>query len=118
MTQATPSSEKTQEVKVETTVEQEDNDMIVKFSKPYIFEQKTYKQLDLRGLENMKGADVIEVNRIVRLAGSVDTSPEFSMDFALTMASRVTEQPVEFYLTLPMNEAIKIKNCVRNFLYS
>lgn len=117
MAQATPLSEKTQEEKTETMAEAEDNFMVVKFFKPYTFEEQTYKELDLTGLEDMKGADAIEVNRIVRRSGSVDKSPEFSLDFALVMASRVTGKPIEFFLTLPMNEAMKIKTRVNSFLY-
>ena len=36
----------------------EEEDLVVKFSKPFVFENKTYTEVDLRNLENLNGEDL------------------------------------------------------------
>ena len=100
----------------ETMVEQE-NELILKFRKPYLFDGKEYTEVDLSGLEDTTAADLSAVNRILSKSGTVSPMPEMSMDFAMHMAARVAKLPVEFFQRMPSREAIKLKNTVTGFLY-
>ena len=118
-------SEKLKELETEAAVavseQAEDNEegsMIVKFKKPFIFEGKEYTELDLSGMDNMTGADMIAVNKIMqRTSGGIDVMPEVSVEYAFYFAARAAKLPVEFFTSLPPKEAIKVKNRVMGFLF-
>lgn len=100
------------------TAETEENQMVIKLAKPYHFEDQTYTEIDLSGLENLTGRDMVAVSKTLTRQGDVSMIQEMSMDYALIMASKATGQPVEFFYNLPPKECIKVKNRVTNFLYS
>ena len=91
----------------------------VRFHKPYYFEGKEYFEVDLSGLEDLTGADMIAVNKgMARTsAGIIDIMPEVSLEYACHIAARAAKQPVEFFTQLPPREAMKIKNRVTAFLF-
>lgn len=107
---AVPVSEQTEDI--------EEGNMIVKFKKPYHFEGKEYTELDLSGMEDMTGADMIAVNKIMqRTSAGIDVMPEVSVEYAFYFTARAAKLPVEFFTSLPPKEAIKVKNCVMGFLF-
>lgn len=109
--------ENTASVDVEAT---EEESMVIKFKKPYIFEKKEYTELDLSGLDDMTGADMIAVNKIMKRlspGGGIDVMPEVSMEYACVFASKATKLPIEFFTGLPPREAMKVKNRVVGFLF-
>jgi len=94
------------------------NDMILKFKKPYHFEGETYTEVDLSGMEDATGADLITVTRLAKKAGGgADPLIEMSAEMACHMAARMTSHPVEFFMNLPVREAMKLKNLVTGFLF-
>ena len=96
----------------------EETSMVIKFKKPYIFEGKEYTEIDLSPLEDMTGADMIAVNKIMqRTAAGLDVMPEVSVEYACNIAARATKMPVEFFTKLPMSAAMKVKNRVMGFLF-
>ena len=96
----------------------EENDMVIKFKKPYIFERKEYTELDLSGMEDMTGADMIAVNKIMqRSSAGIDVMPEVSVEYAFHFAARAAKLPVEFFTNLPPKESMKVKNRVMGFLF-
>lgn len=102
-----------------TTEEEEFNAsdfMIVKFSKPYKFEGKEITELDLGKLDNLTGADMIAINRMMKKRGNTDASPEVTMEFAFFAAMQATEFPLEFFYNLSMKDAMKVKLRVNYFL--
>lgn len=118
-------SEKLKELETETDVtvsEQaediEEGSMIVRFKKPFRFEGKEYTELDLSGMEDMTGADMIAVNKIMhRTSAGIDVMPEVSVEYAFHFAARASKLPFEFFTSLPPKEAMKVKNRVMGFLF-
>lgn len=99
-------------------IDNEDNSLLVKLSRPYHFEGKEYTEIDLSGLENMSASDMIAVNKhMARVSGNVDIMPEVSLEYAINIAARAVKQPIEFFTALPMKEAIKVKNRVVGFIF-
>lgn len=90
---------------------------VITFSKPYRFEDKTYKEIDLSGLNDLTAEDMIAADKYLTRNGAFSVIPEMSLEYACFIASRVTDQPVEFFRRLPPKDAIKLKNCVTNFFY-
>lgn len=96
----------------------EENSLLIKFAKPYVFEGNTYTEIDLSGLENLNAASMIEVNRkMARGQSGIDVLPEVSLEYAVNIASKATAQPIEFFLCLPPKESIKVKSRVMGFLF-
>lgn len=99
------------------TQKQEENKYLIKFRKPFIFEDETYKEIDLSGLEDLSARDMIQAQRMMERSGSINVLPEMSLEYACIFASKATKIPVEFFQALPPKEAIKVKNKVTNFFY-
>lgn len=107
-----------------TVVEQEEvlsgtveDFMVIKLKTPIMFEGNRYDKIDLNGLENIKAADMVTINRRMTRTGNIDTSPEASLEFALNMANLATGIPLEFFEQLPPYAAIAVKGRVTSFLY-
>lgn len=96
---------------------EEENTYIIKFNKPYVFEDQTYGSVDLSGLEDMSARDMIQAQRTMEKSGSINVLPEMSLEYACIFAARATKLPVEFFQGLPPKEAIRLKNKVTNFFY-
>lgn len=99
------------------TAEETGNKYLVKFKKPFVFEDKTYTEVDLSGVEDLTGRDMIQAQRIMERSGSINVLPEMSLEYACIFASKATKMPVEFFQALPPKEAIKVKNRITNFFY-
>lgn len=98
--------------------DEDDENLIIKFKKPYKFEGKEYGEIDLSGLENLTATDMIKVNNYMdRTASGVQVMPEVSLEYACVLASKAAKLPVEFFLNLPPKQAIKVKNRVMGFLF-
>lgn len=96
----------------------EEESMVIKFKKPYNFEGKEYTEIDLSCMEDMTGADMIAINKLMqRSSAGIDVMPEVSVEYALYFASRAAKLPVEFFTNLPPKEAMKVKNRVMGFLF-
>ena len=112
--------EQEQREKENTTTAQEqeeENKYLIKFRKPFLFEDETYTEIDLSGLEDLSARDMIQAQRTMERSGSINVLPEMSLEYACIFASKATKMPVEFFQALPPKEAIKVKNKVTNFFY-
>lgn len=98
---------------------EEEVSMVIKFKKPYTFEKKEYTEIDLSGMDDLTGADMIAVNKIMKRSGSggIDVMPEVSVEYACYFAARAAKLPVEFFMNLPPRELMKVKNRVMGFLF-
>lgn len=106
------------EVEVNSPAVVEENDMVIKFKKPYYFEGKEYTELDLSGMEDMTGADMIAVNKVMqRSSAGIDVMPEVSVEYAFYFAAKAAKLPVEFFNGLSPRESMKVKNRVMGFLF-
>ena len=105
---------------VETTSPEviEDDNLVIKFKKPFFFEGKEYTELDLSGLDNLTASDMIAVNKYMqRTSSGIDVMPEVSLEYACMLASKAAKLPIEFFTKLPPKEAMKVKNRVMGFLF-
>lgn len=96
---------------------EDQEDLVLRFKKPYSFEGETYTEVDLSGLEDLSAADLCKVGKMVKKTDGVDPIAEMSLPYAIFMAARVTGKPLEFFQQLPAREAVKLKNLVVGFLY-
>ena len=92
------------------------NDMKVIFQKPFNFEGKEYKEVDLSNIENLATKDLIEADKIFNNTGQVALMNEMATGYTCIIASKATELPIEFFENLPAREGLKVKNKVMGFL--
>lgn len=97
----------------------EDERYVIKLTRPYEFERKVYTEIDLTGMEELTGTDMIAINKIMQRTTSVDLDvmPEVSVEYACHFAARAAKLPVEFFFQLPPNVLMKVKNRVIGFLF-
>lgn len=106
---------------LEETVEKEmgqeavEDFMRIKFSKTYEFEGEEISELDMNKLEDITGADLIAINRMMKKRGSTDASPEMTMEFAFFAAMQATGRPLEFFYMLNAKDSMKVKMRVNYF---
>ncbi len=93
------------------------NEYLLRFSKPYHFEDEIFAEIDLSSIENITASDMIAAQKMMSKGGAVEALPEMSMQYACYIASRVTDKPVEFFIGLPARDAIKLKNIVTGFIF-
>lgn len=96
---------------------EEEDSLIVRFGKPYRFEDVEYTEVDMSGMEDLSAADMIAAEKYLSKSGMFSALPEMTMDYVCFIAARSTEQPIEFFKGLPPKESIKIKNRVTRFFY-
>ena len=95
----------------------EEDELIVKFRKPYKFEDDTFTELDLHGLEDLTGRTLTAIEKAFNKTGVSSFGPESTTTYAKIVATKVTGLPAEFFEDLPAAEIQKIKNAVVGFLY-
>ena len=100
--------------------DEEDVSMVIKFKKPFVFEGKTYTEIDLSALENITVEDMVAVNKLIGPSsfGRTEMNPEFSLEYDCYLAARATKMPVEFFMALRPGDGLKVKNRVINFFFS
>lgn len=92
-------------------------DMYIKFSKPYVFEDDTYEGLDMSCLENLNMDDLTEIEKKFYKYGIASFNPENTATYAKIVAWKATGLPIEFFDQLPIKDILKIKSRVVNFFY-
>lgn len=73
----------TSEIKT-NEVKDEEIELVIKFKKPYKFEGKEISEIDLTGLEDITGNDMVQVNKELSKQGHV---PNASRKCSLNMLS-------------------------------
>lgn len=96
---------------------EENDELVIKYRKPYNFEGEVYTELDLHGLEDLRGRDLTAIEKSFNKTGVSSFVPESTTTFAKIVATRVTGYPAEYFEDLPAGEVEKIKNAVVGFLY-
>lgn len=106
------------EADVSSVAADDEDSLVIKFKKPYLFEGKEYMELDLSVLEDMTAADMIAIeNKYDRKHPGLNVMPEVKVGYAMMMAARAAGLPIEFFDGLPQKEAMKVKNRVMGFLF-
>lgn len=90
----------------------------ITLSHPYIFEGKSYDKIDLEGLENLSARDMIKINKRLARKGNVDFMPETNLEYALELSAAATELPIEFFESLSIKDAVRIKTAIMGFMWS
>lgn len=120
---------KSEETKTKSTDEEttmqiiEDNEIEVvderkvKFGKSYIFDGVTYTELDLSRINDLTSRDMIEAEKRLNRTGDVSLVKEMTLEYALYIAAKATNLPVEFFYDLRPSDALKVKNRVQVFFY-
>ncbi len=97
--------------------EDDEDELIIKFRKPYIFDGETFTELDLHGLEDLRGRDLTAIEKAFNKTGVSSFVPESTTTYAKIVATKVTGLPAEYFEDLPVGEVEKIKNAVIGFFY-
>lgn len=102
---------------VEETTENGDK-IIIKFSKPYMFEGAEYKEIDLSGMKKMTILDIVDIQKQLFSEKEVAASvlAETSTAFARKVAAKATEMPIEFFQLMPRNLSRAVQRTVMAFL--
>jgi hypothetical protein len=103
--------------KAEAKEKSEEDSYKIVFKKPFVWEDETYTEIDLSGLEDLSAKDMIQTQRVMEKSGSINVLPEMSLEYACIFASKATKMPVEFFQALPPKEAAKLKNRITSFFY-
>ena len=97
--------------------EGQEDELIITFRKPFGFEGETFRELDLHGLEDLRGRDLTAIEKAFNKTGVSSFVPESTTTYAKIVATKVTGLPAEFFEDLPVGEIEKIKNAVVGFFY-
>ena len=96
----------------------EEESLLIKFRKPYLFEGKEYTELDLSCMEDMTATDMIALeNQYGKRHPGINIMPEVTVEYAVMAAARAVKLPIEFFDELPQKETAKVKNRVMGFLF-
>ena len=97
--------------------EGQEDELIITFRKPFDFEGETFRELDLHGLEDLRGRDLTVIEKAFNKTGVSSFVPESTTTYAKIVATKATGLPAEFFEDLPVGEIEKIKNAVVGFFY-
>lgn len=100
--------------------EEVEDGLVISLKKPYLFEGKTYTEIDLTGMEELTGEDMIAINKIMQRTSpgaGTDVMPEVSTEYACYFAAKAAKLPVEFFMLLPAWAMLRVKNRVMGFLF-
>lgn len=110
-------ADETKTTKTESAQENEEK-IIVKLDRPYVFEETEYQEIDLTGLRRLTIQDAIDAQR--QLFGEQEVAAavlcETTTAFARTMATKATGLPVEFFKLMPRGVMKRVSAAVRRFL--
>ena len=110
-------ADETKTTQTESAQENEEK-IIVKLERPYVFEETEYQEIDLTGLRRLTIQDAIDAQR--QLFGEQEVAAavlcETTTAFARTMATKATGLPVEFFKLMPRGVMKRVSAAVRGFL--
>ena len=93
------------------------SDTVVKFSRSYTFEGKAYEEVDLSGMDSLTAKDMMEAEKYLFKTGTVSALPDQTIGYVCFIASRISDQPIEFFLGLAPRDMNRVKNKVTGFFY-
>ena len=94
--------------------EDQEESLILKFRKPYMFEGKEYTEVDLSAMEDMTAEDLCAMGKIMTKLGIVNPVAEMTVDYAIYMAARASGEPGEAFKGLPPTVGMERTNPARN----
>lgn len=106
-----------EEVKVVTDSDTPEGAYVHEFTKPYIFEEKTYTRL-VFDFEKLIGDDLVAIENEMAAVGEYALSPEISTSFLYRLAAKAAGVGSDVIAHMPIRDFGKIKNKSRDFLIS
>jgi len=106
------------EIKRAVAEEDEEIDLLVKFSNTYRFEDMIIEEIDLSGLKELTTMDVTAAEKIYFSGGNFAPVSELTAAYCITLAAQGCKYPLELLQALKANDTTKIKNKVSTFLLS
>lgn len=106
----------TEESTSKTTPTPTNEKLLVVFKKPLSFEGEEIAQVDLSGLQDLKGRDLKKANR---LAAGEDINVAMGVasdEYCIIIAHLVTGQPIEMFDELDARDFMDVVLVVKNFL--
>lgn len=94
-----------------------ESETLVKFSKPYSFEGKTYTEIDLSGMENLSAEDMVAAEKFLFKSGIISPMPDMTVEYVCFIANKASDLPVEFFKGLHPKDMNRVKNKVTSFFY-
>lgn len=95
-------------------VENNTENHVMRLEKPYFFDGKEYREIDLNGIADLSSMhDSAAENRMAR-EGFMVTETSFNYLYACVIASMAVKLPEEFFTGLPLYETVKLKNAVND----
>lgn len=88
--------------------------MKFKFSEPYTFEDKEFKELDL-DFKSLNGKAIIEIHKQLT-DGNPIVLPATDWGFCCEVAARASKQPKEMLEGMPAGDFCRLMQAVQNFL--
>lgn len=92
-------------------------DTVVKFTRTYTFESKSYSEVDLAGMDDLTAKDMIEAEKYLFKTGTVSALPDQAVGYVCFIASKISGQPIEFFMGLSPRDMNRVKNKVTGFFY-
>ena len=71
-------------------------DTVVKFTRSYSFEGKSYSEVDLAGMDDLTAKDMMEAEKYLFKTGTVSALPDQAVGYVCFIASKISDQPIEF----------------------
>lgn len=96
---------------------EEEDELIVKFRKPYKFEDDTFTELDLHGLEDLTGRTLTAIEKAFHKTGVSSFVPESTTTYAEDRRYKSDRTSGGVFRRSSAAEIQKIKNAVEGFLY-
>ena len=95
-------------------VENSTENHVMRLEKPYPFDGKEYKEIDLNGIADLSSMhDSAAENRMAR-EGFMVTETSFNYLYACVIASMAAKLPEDFFTGLPLYETVNLKNAVND----
>ncbi|QHJ79166.1 MAG: hypothetical protein [Caudoviricetes sp.] len=92
------------------------SDLVIELKKPYIFEGEEFKVIDLSGLENLTGVDLIAAKKQFTQGGNFSAVLSVDPEYCAILAAKVLKQPDEFITYMPAHLYTKVTSRVTGFL--
>jgi hypothetical protein len=90
---------------------------IYKFSSPYTFEGKEYKEIDFSAVPQFTVRELIRAEKLYMSGGNMPMLSECAFEFACALGHVATGLPMEFFISMPTPDGIAIKNTFSGFFY-
>ncbi len=90
----------------------------IEFDKPYHFEGKEYRGVELEGAWELTTKEKISIDRMYeRLEEERPANPILSTLYAVCVATHVTKLPLEFFYKMRASDFLKVETAVRRAFF-